>query len=342
MTDRLIYAALVAVWMAYLVPMGIRRYREVAARGSIASFSSSMVALAGDPVRVAPGGTPPGTAVSAHGASGATVAARPGTAGVLDRPAARRAAARRRRILIVLVGLVAVTGVLVVLTTLLWPAVLLPVALVVAFLIVSRVQVARQEHAAWARAAKARTGQVAPPAPAHSRIDISGDAADDDETVVIHGDAAGDLAGRLARPVGATAYSPSSSSAAPVEAHGAHPAGPADRRPAANGAHAAVALHAASAADATPGADGPDSPAEQPTGTSGVAQPAAAPAAPVTWDPRPVTLPTYITKSRAIRPVRGVDRTGSSTWSSSRVQGDQQVRGERADQPAQHRRAVGG
>lgn len=359
MTDRLIYAALVAVWMAYLIPMGIRRYREVSAHGSITSFSSSMRALGGSPRAsdVAPGGTPPGRTVAARPARTQTA-----TAGVLDRPSARAAAARRRRTLLVLLGLVAVTGILVVLTSLLWPAILVPIALVVAFLVVCRIQVARLEEAAWARAAAAaKRSAAAGPTPAPVRFGGC-----DEETLVISGPAAARMATALGDArTGASPAVAARPPAAPVTvsaAHGAHPASPVESQPAvAHGAHpappaqaqpaVAPGVHPASPVEVQPavavahGAHPAHAPVPQPGAVSHGASPAtpgAQPAAPSTWDPRPVTLPTYITKSRAPRTIRSVERTGADSWSSGRNSGARTVGDEADGKPVQRRRAVGG
>ena len=375
MTDRLIYAALVAVWMAYLIPMGIRRYREVSAHGSIKSFSSSMTALGRTPraSETAPGGTPPGKAVAARPAK-----AQPAVTGVLDRPSAREAAARRRRTLFVLLGLVAVTGVLVVLTPLLWPAILVPIALVVAFLVVCRIQVARLEEAAWARAAAAAESSAAG-APADAPLRFGGC---DEETLVISGPAAARMATVL------EAVRTGASSAAVVHppqavpartsavAHGAHPAVPIETRPAvASGAHPAFPVESQPAVRIAHGAHPAPPPSRQPVAAAasppvaeqpkpaasaaaashaataepvGVPVPGAhpapttaQPAAPATWDLRPVTLPTYITKSRAPRTVRSTERTGADSWSSGRNSGARPVRDEAGGKPVEQRRAVG-
>ena len=319
MTDRLIYAALVAVWMAYLIPMGIRRYREVSAQGSIESFSSTMLALGRRPSAsgTAPGGTPPGRTVAARPAQ-----PEPATSGVLDRPSARQAAARRRRTLLILLGLVAVTGVLVVLTPLLWPAVLVPVALVVAFLVVCHIQVARLEEAAWRRAA-AEAKRSAISARTAAPVSFGGD---EEDTLVISGPAAARLASVL------TEVAPSGGSRPAAVANGATAASAAQAKPVAlapHGAHPAPPHPQPAVATVANGS----SPA--PTAES-------QPAAPATWDLRPVTLPTYITKSRAPHAVRSVDRTGSGTWSSGRIDSARTVREEPADKPVEHRRAVGG
>ncbi len=359
MTDRLIYAALVAVWMAYLIPMGIRRYREVSAHGSIKSFSSSMRALGGSrsASETAPGGTPPGETVAARPAT-----SQPAVAGVLDRPSARQAAARRRRTLLVLLGLVAVTGALVVLTTLLWPAILVPIALVVGFLVVCRIQVARLEEAAWVRAAAAAKRSAASTSASRVRFDGC-----EEETLVISGPAAARMASalgdvRTSVAPAAAVHRPLSTPASPREplvAHGAHPASSVDSEPlVAHGAHpareavsqavvagdaeiqpqaAAAAAHGASPAYVAPSRPGQT----PPSGASPVAS-GAETVAPATWDLRPVTLPTYITKSRAPRTVRSVDRTGSDGWSSGRSNGQRPVRDEVDGKPVQQRRAVGG
>jgi len=290
-TDRLIYVALVAVWMAYLVPMGLRRYREVSVRGSIESFSSSMLALGGRggweraATRAAPGGTPAGAPVAARAVDG------PPT-GPLDRPSARRAAARRRRTLLVLLALTALTGVLVVATSLAWPAVLVPSALIVTFVVASHLQVSREEDAAWVRAAARQAGPSASPrAAVRAEVTPVGDEPDDADTVVLSDGVAAQIVALLAEPVAFDDAPP-----AKVESGG-------------------FAVAAAAAAADSAGS---------------------------TWDLRPMTLPTYVTKPRAARSVSRVDPSGPDTWTSNRIDAEQTELEGAAEPPAARRRAVGG
>jgi hypothetical protein len=255
----------------------------------------------------------------------------------------------------VLLALVAVTGVAVVLTSLLWPAVLVPIALVVAFLVVCHIQVARLEDAAWKRAAAEakRSARMTAAGP----VRFGGD---DEDTLVIRGPA---VAGA------AVTYRPPAASASelqPAVARGAHPATPVESQPAvavAHGAHPAhpSVLQPAAAAAASIRTASPDSPhpgqvahgaspahpaaaqaADASPSGAHPAAPDAQPAAPATWDLRPITLPTYITKSRARRTVRSVDRPASSSWSSGRSDDARTVREEPSGKPVQQRRAVSG
>lgn len=60
-----------------------------------------------------------------------------------------------------------------------------------------------------------------------------------------------------------------------------------------------------------------------------------------TWDPLPVTLPTYVTKPRAGRTVRTIDFAEPGTWTSGHIEGEDVELPKRDDDSGEHRRAVG-
>lgn len=339
MTDRLIYAALVAVWMAYLVPMGLRRLREVSGRGSIESFSSTMLALGG---RAGSGGTE-SHSVSGGTPAGSPVAARPTpdpVASPLDRPSAREAAARRRRTLLVLLAVTGLTVVLVVTTSLLWPVVLVPVALITGFFVACRVQMSREEDAAWVRAAARQAGPARAARPA-VRAEVArvpaepvGDEPDDEDTVVLGADDAAQLRALLLAPAatGGGAHPAPVSAVLPATSAyvgGAHRV-PVSGAAACSGAHPASVAAPAACNGAHP------APVPAPAAADG-AHPAGS-----TWDPRPFTLPTYVTKPRGTRTVGAMDLRGRDTWTSGRVEGEQTVLEDGEDTPLEQRRAVSG
>lgn len=149
----LIYAAIVAAWAAYLVPLWLRRHDEAAASRSVDKFSDAMRVLARrkTPAYATPAdeaadqlprrpvlGPPPRSSV------------RP-TVGV-------SAATRRRRVLVSLVAALTIVTVLAVVALVPWWAVAIPGGVVVAFLFVS------------ASAARAERSAVRSPAREHGPV----------------------------------------------------------------------------------------------------------------------------------------------------------------------------
>ena len=131
MGTGLIYAAIVAAWAAYLVPLWLRRHDEAAAARSVNGVSTAMRVLARRraPVRPPSGdsqvvGPPPRTARPGVGPS---------------------AAARRRRTLVALVGLTTLVAILATVGTLPWWNLVIPLVLIAGFLVVS-VSAARRER----------------------------------------------------------------------------------------------------------------------------------------------------------------------------------------------------
>lgn len=146
----LIFAAVIAVWVAYGVPLALRRYDESSRAGSVSSFSGAMRILThrADP------------SVDSTTAAPAPVP--------VTREAARTAARRRRRTLLTLVTLTVVVAVLAVLAVVPRLFVAVPLVLVAVWLVACRVQV------------RAELGRGRRPA-----ADGAGDDADDELTVII-------------------------------------------------------------------------------------------------------------------------------------------------------------
>ncbi|MBJ7357797.1 hypothetical protein [Nocardioides sp.] len=95
--------------------------------------------------------------------------------------------------------------------------------------------------------------------------------------------------------------------------------------------------HTAPAAPAEPAA------ADETQGIPAVADPA--PRDPDSWDPVPVTLPTYVTKPVATRSVRTIDLDSTGVWTSGRSEADSALVREskptQTEQTAEERRASG-
>ncbi len=176
--DGIIYGAIVALWLCYLVPLALRRHDEAARSRSVDRFSSAMRVLG----RTGSAATRTDEPVvrrrtlarSGHPRRAASVPAVPPAAA---RAAARAAAARRRRVLALLLGLtVAVTGVAVTGMLPLW-SVAVPVATIVCFLVVAHLQVSRARTSTWERSLRTAAAE-APVAP-------TGDEPDEAPTVVL-------------------------------------------------------------------------------------------------------------------------------------------------------------
>ncbi|MGW5363912.1 divisome protein SepX/GlpR [Actinopolymorpha pittospori] len=131
MGTGLIYAAIVAAWAAYLVPLWLRRHDEAAAARSVNGVSTAMRVLARRrvPVRAPSGdgqvvGPPPRTARPGVGPS---------------------AAARRRRTLVALVCMTTLVAILATVGALPWGNLVIPLVLIAGFLVVSA-SAARRER----------------------------------------------------------------------------------------------------------------------------------------------------------------------------------------------------
>lgn len=168
----LIFAAVVALWGAYFVPLALRRYDEAGRAASIDRFSSAMRVVAHrsaaepveEPVAAAVGGT-----------AGAVPTNEP-TAPVDTREAARTAARRRRRTLITLVAATVIVGVLAAIAVVPVWAVAVPVLLDIAWLIACRVQV---RHERGISRPRRRLGAA--------RASASKNTGEDEDTVIVTG-----------------------------------------------------------------------------------------------------------------------------------------------------------
>ncbi|MBE1612078.1 divisome protein SepX/GlpR [Actinopolymorpha pittospori] len=130
MGTGLIYAAIVAAWAAYLVPLWLRRHDEAAAARSVNGVSTAMRVLARRRVPVRP---PSGDGQVV----GPPPRARPGVG--------PSAAARRRRTLVALICLTTLVAILATVGALPWWNLVIPLVLIAGFLVVS-VSAARRER----------------------------------------------------------------------------------------------------------------------------------------------------------------------------------------------------
>jgi hypothetical protein len=202
-----IYAAIVMVWAAYLVPLALRRHDESARKRSIERFSSAMRVLSRRGSRAGERGndrmivTPPRGVDTASGVDRvltptlsvngshqpAALASRP------TRAAMQSAAERRRRVLIVLVAVTLVTAVVSAFGFIAWWSFAIPLAVIVAFLMVARRQVRLASESYWTEMAEQRpepSNVVRRPA---ARIDATHGAAkesdaDDEPTITLNRD----------------------------------------------------------------------------------------------------------------------------------------------------------
>ena len=140
----MIYAAIVAAWAAYLVPLALRRHDEAVRTRSVDRFSSAMRVLA----RPSAADADPVHALLSPQASVAASRPRPRT----SLAAARRAAARRRRVLTGLFVLWLVVAAVAAFGLLPWWAVFPPLAGCLLFLAACRRQVRADAEAYWADA----------------------------------------------------------------------------------------------------------------------------------------------------------------------------------------------
>lgn len=291
MGTGLIFAAVIAIWVAYGVPLLLRRHEEATRGGGVTSFSGALRVLTNrkdesgpaESVEVAPPAAAPAAATAAPAEEKPAPARRP-----YNRRAARIAARRRRRVLLVLLAACAVVGGLSVAGILLPWAAAIPGGLVVVWLALCRVMVrseigrpvrltrrprveGRAEAKAEARAERA-TARATRRQERRSGSTVVEKAApvdpDHEATVVISG---------------------------MVEDHDPHRRNVMERTPLPEGALDQQIVDAAAM-----------------TTTSGV----------TLWDPVPVTLPTYVTKPAAPRTVRTIDFGEKAETEPRRAVGD--------------------
>ncbi|WP_020575964.1 hypothetical protein [Actinopolymorpha alba] len=189
MGTGLIYAAIVAAWAAYLVPLWLRRYDEAATARSMDRFSTAVRVLARRPHEGDDAGEQYDEDVVTATHDDGEVA------GVAPRVLPRASAAvRRRRVLVVLLALATVVAMLAALELVPWWALGIPGGIVLTFLMIST-SVARGERRRAVAARRARrtsgvTGTSRQAAPARSGAAESGTAGS-----MAPGSATGDGAG---------------------------------------------------------------------------------------------------------------------------------------------------
>ncbi|MFD1825825.1 hypothetical protein [Mumia zhuanghuii] len=281
MGTGLIFAAVIAIWVAYGVPLLLRRHEEATRGGGVTSFSGALRVLTQRKDETAPveaTATAPDSpsADSASDSTGETEPAMPvetkpeAPRRPYNRRAARIAARRRRRVLLVLLAACAIVGGLAVAGLLLPWAPAIPAGIVVAWLVLCRVMVRSEigrpvqilrrgggEVRAEARAERsaARAARRTERRAASEREEKKAVVVDPDlETTVV-------LSGQF-------------------EDHDPQRRNVMEKTPLPQGALDQQIVDATAM-----------------TTTSGV----------TLWDPVPVTLPTYVTKPAAPRTVRTVD-----------------------------------
>jgi hypothetical protein len=285
----LIYAAIVAAWGAYLVPLALRRHDEAMRIRSVDRFSAAMRVLArrpapadravgdqtvgdravGDPAEPGPVPVPPASLRKPAGARvEPALPARPSKAAV------RRAAARRRRVLSILLLLTVAVDGLAFAGIVAWWAVAAPLVVVVAFLFACRRQVRTDTERSWSDSAARLPAGSRRGARVDATYGAIGDIPDDSPTVVLRRDGGADSG----VDKGADSGADSSAEKSP----------PAEKRP----------------------AEPPEQVVAVAVATDGGGS---------LWDPLPVTLPTYVSAPKAPRTLRTVDLSEPGTWSSGRL-----------------------
>jgi hypothetical protein len=180
-----IFAAVVIAWAVFLVPWALRRYDEATRTRSVDKVSKAMRLLgrpredAEDPEPVAAPSPLKRQPPEPEDRPLAEPPPRP------SRTAARAAAERRRRVLLILVGLTAVTGAVVAFGVIPVWSVAISGGLVVAFLALCRWQVRREDDAAWVRRRTGRGDDDESAADETSASRARGDEANDDPTVAL-------------------------------------------------------------------------------------------------------------------------------------------------------------
>ena len=188
----LIYAAIVAAWAAYLVPLALRRHDEKVRARSVQRFSAAMRVLS----RPSGAGADPVGAL--RPAKVATVAAAPRPRA--SRAAAQRAAARRRRVLTSLVALCVVVGAVVLSGLLPWWVALVPPGLCLGFLAACRWQVRTDAEAYWSDAVARLPASGVRGARAEAMRPTVGDEPNDEPTVVLRRPTAEAASGAVEAP----------------------------------------------------------------------------------------------------------------------------------------------
>lgn len=314
----LIYAGIVVMWAAFLVPMWLRRHDEAVEAKSVDRFSTAMKVLArrmptADPEPVkstneTPSRNVDGLARLRDGLGQRLVSL---AAGVrrhhVERGNAERAtrvgrrplslAARRRRVLAVLSAFTVIVVVLAGSSVVAWLLVVPPAVLLVGYVAHLRVQARRSADLARSRARAG--GAPLPEVPPSRTVKITpAPSRRHDEPLA---------------PTAGSSTTSDSRTAAVLETAGI--------------LETADATRAAASAAAPDGFAGPR----------------------VAWDPVPVPSPTYVTAPRAPRAIRSIDLTTDGAWTSGRLVADAKAAAaaavtspsEAEEDHAEARRAVG-
>lgn len=315
----LIYAVIVVMWLAFLVPMWLRRHDDAIEAKSVDRFSTAMKVLArrtsaAEPTAVGeqgvdrPGDSPDGWLASIRRG------ARPGLLADLRSRAARSAvvverrsvslAVRRQRVLAALVALTLVVAGLASVAVFPWLA-LAPIgAVLMAYVVHLRLQARRATELARSRARVRSLG------PGRDRVRATDDPV---HTVKI-----------TSPPSRRPDWSAISSPAAATR----------ELEPASGADDSAIAARGGA------GAAGHASSTQIPDGFAGPR---------VGWDPIPVPAPTYVSAARVPRAVRSIDLSTEGAWTSGRLVADAKAAAAAAvepapdadDEPARTQRAVG-
>ncbi|WP_262848478.1 divisome protein SepX/GlpR [Mumia quercus] len=272
MGTGLIFAAVIAIWVAYGVPLLLRRHEEATRGGGVTSFSGALRVLTH---RKEDSGPAESVEVASSPAEPAEAEEKPAPVRrPYNRRAARIAARRRRRVLLVLLAACAVVGGLSVAGVLLPWAAAIPGGLVVVWLVLCRVMV-RSEIGRPVRLTRQPPVEGRAEAKAEAKAERAAARATRREERRASAAAAAETAAPVDPDHEATVVI-----SGMVEDHDPHRRNVMERTPLPEGALDQQIVDAAAM-----------------TTTSGV----------TLWDPVPVTLPTYVTKPAAPRTVRTID-----------------------------------
>lgn len=301
-SSGLIIAFVVVVWLAYFIPLALRRYDEATKNASVettGSLSRVINRASRQPAAVA---EPAPAAQAVPTAAPSQPAPR-----AADRPAARRAAARRRRTLLTLLTLTAVVGGVVAFGVIATYWIAAPLALVVAWLVACRVQVRGERGLAGAGRTRAVLGRIKLPKVDLSRAERAPRAKTKTKT-------------KTKRPQRAAATASAAVEEDTIIVSGQFE----DIDPGRKHVMEQTELEVDALDDKIV-----------------IAVPSISTSGEALWDPLPVTLPTYVTKPRAGRTVRTIDFSQPHTWTSGHIEGEDVELPQRADDASEHRRAVG-
>jgi hypothetical protein len=326
----LIYAAIVAAWAAYLVPLWIRRYEEAADASPVAGFVPRARVLVRRRHRVGGGSTPVDASRSAEASRPAGeryAGSAPGRSSAGPSPAspspmrrstagrsnarqtaarskaARAAAARRRRILVALVTLTVIVGVLGALALAPWWSLVVPTTAVAVFLTISArvARVDRVRERGRPESASASGPGLASGA-TRSATKVAGPVSD----AAVARDARVGTAGGASVRAHDAARQTEEHRDDRIRASAHHADGPQ-----VGGRPGPLGVERTDEASAAESKDRSGYPVDT-SSDSGAAEAG-------WWDPIQVPLPTYIGKAKATRTVRTVDLGEPGAWTSGRL-----------------------